>query len=555
MKNRRAFAGRRGGQSGAGLEELRDQPRFLGLFSTLVALWGLLLLAGWLPHYLTRPWYADHDHFAMLAQSWASGGKLPYRDVFSMQFPGEIYLYWVVGRVTGWGNTVAFNATDAGMVVSLCLAMIAWSLKRFRLALPGLIGSAAFLVEYLDKDYTITGQRDWHATFYALVGLIVLLGWSGRVARVASAAVYAMSVVTRPQFAVLAPAMVAAAFHQPPTDDTVARPGLRGAVEWGVVGAILLVLGFAPLFATGTFGDFLRCLRSVTYGSAYNRASPWEILLRLYAQVLSRLGGLTIPASILLLSHRLDAGTRRVAWVTLLAMAGLLLYAPISPNVFPNYQLPFDTALAFAAALLAGLILKAGENAAVQVAALLLLFGLSGLKKPEFVTSRGNYSDQFVQSLGETRVIKRKDYGALQAVGFLRSGALPAGNPPGYRDTLRHYPWDDVRGVILYLRGNTTADTPVANLALDCGTAINGVVPRLPALPADNFSLLNFPEVVLEPDLMAVKSPGSRVVVWSPKNADAEFPKYAPIWKAIRDLYRPEAKFGRLEVWRRLPEP
>src|SRR5438093_1328440 len=84
-------------------------------------------LAGWLPHYLTLPLHSDSDHFAMLAQLWSSAGKVPYRDVFSMQFPGEIYLYWVLGKLRGWGNAVAFRAADAGMLLSLCVLMTAWS--------------------------------------------------------------------------------------------------------------------------------------------------------------------------------------------------------------------------------------------------------------------------------------------------------------------------------------------------------------------------------------------------------------------------------------------
>ena len=530
-------------------------PALLGGLSAVVASWCLVLLAGWLPHYLTRPWHVDSDHFAMLAQLWDSAGKVPYRDVFTMQFPGEIYLYWALGKLTGWGNTVAFNAVDAGMVVSLCLLMTAWSRRQFRTALPGLIGASAFLTYYLDKDYTFTGQRDWHAAFEAMVGLIVLLGWSGRAARLVSAFAYALAVVTRPHFALLAPAMLIAAYHQPRTDVAPSRRGLRGLVEWGCFGIAALVLGFVPLIATGAFDDFLRCLRSITYGSGYNRVSPTTVVFRMFSQASGRLSGVTVPASILLLllSSRVDARYRGAAWALLAAMAGLFLYAPVSPLFLPYSQFPFESVFAVATCLLAGLIVATGSRSIVHVTALLLLFGLVGLKKPEFVTFKGHYEDRVVQYHGKAYILKRKEYGIREAIGFLKSGELPVGNPPGFRDTLRPYPWDDLRGVIVYLRAHTTKETPVANLTLDCAAAITGVVPRLSPLPADSFGLPIFPELLLEPDLRALRDSENCVVVWNPASAEAEFPGLAPIWESIRAHYRPEAKFGDLEIWRQGP--
>ena len=75
------------------------------------------MLATWIPHYVTWPWYCDHDHFAQLAQLWDSGTARPYRDVFTFQFPGEIYVFWVLGKVFGWVNSIAFYAFDAILVI------------------------------------------------------------------------------------------------------------------------------------------------------------------------------------------------------------------------------------------------------------------------------------------------------------------------------------------------------------------------------------------------------------------------------------------------------
>src|SRR5260370_813681 len=85
-----------------------------------LALLGLcgIQLATWVPHYLTWPWFADHDVFATLAIGWEHG-QLPYRDLICNNFPGTIYLFWIVGKLFGWGRTQPFWAVDAGFVLIL----------------------------------------------------------------------------------------------------------------------------------------------------------------------------------------------------------------------------------------------------------------------------------------------------------------------------------------------------------------------------------------------------------------------------------------------------
>ena len=73
-------------------------------------------LATWIPHYLTWPWFADHDVFATLALGWEHG-QLPYRDLACNNFPGSIYLFWLIGKLFGWGRTVPFYAVDASFVL------------------------------------------------------------------------------------------------------------------------------------------------------------------------------------------------------------------------------------------------------------------------------------------------------------------------------------------------------------------------------------------------------------------------------------------------------
>ncbi len=87
-----------------------------GSLTAALTTWNVLLSAVWLPQYLTWPWWTDLDHFGTFAMAWDCG-VLPYRDLPTFQFPGEYYLFWVVGKVFGWGRTGAgSSAVDAALL-------------------------------------------------------------------------------------------------------------------------------------------------------------------------------------------------------------------------------------------------------------------------------------------------------------------------------------------------------------------------------------------------------------------------------------------------------
>ena len=58
-------------------------------------------------------------------------------------------------------------------------------------ALPGAVGYGLFLCYYLDLGFVVAAQRDWHASFFAVLGLFALEAFPGRRGRVASALAYA----------------------------------------------------------------------------------------------------------------------------------------------------------------------------------------------------------------------------------------------------------------------------------------------------------------------------------------------------------------------------
>lgn len=158
-----------------------------GPLTVALGTWILVLLALWVPHYLTWPIWSDVDHFATMSMSWDRGTHLPYRDLFTFNLPGQIYLFWVVGKLMGWGNTAGLYTLDATFIILLGLAMVLWSRSLFGRMLPGIVGYLAFLGYYQGLGYHMVLQRDWHSGFFAVFGLMALQVGSSRLGRLTSA--------------------------------------------------------------------------------------------------------------------------------------------------------------------------------------------------------------------------------------------------------------------------------------------------------------------------------------------------------------------------------
>ena len=175
--------------------------------TVLVGLICLMQLLTWVPHYLTWPLWADHDVFATIARGWEAG-VLPYRDLYCNQFPGALYLFWILGRIAGWGHSWPIYAFDAAAMLGLGLGLVVWSRRFFGRALPGLVGYLAFLSYYLSLDYMMAAQRDWHSALLAVLGILVLQTSPGRILGPAvSGAAMSMALCFRPHAAVFLPAV------------------------------------------------------------------------------------------------------------------------------------------------------------------------------------------------------------------------------------------------------------------------------------------------------------------------------------------------------------
>ena len=399
-------------------------------------------LATWIPHYLTWPWFADHDVFATLALGWERG-QLPYRDLAGNNFPGSIYLFWIVGKLFGWGRTVPFYALDASFVLIFGATLLAWSRRRFARYLPGAVGFAVFLTYYLSRDFDSVAQRDWHGPFFILSGLLLAEAYPGRWSRVVAAAAAAIAFALRPQVVLFLPALGLAVAHGTRTEaEHASDPGgahsrtIRALFGGGLLLALFVVLAFLPLVLAGIFDDFLNGVRLTFYGSRYNTTHATSVLKQMLLQSLHLEFDL-VPLAILILAPLGDPRTARTARVWLLAYLGAWFYKPLSPVPFPYLEIPLRLVCSINVAVLVELLLTARlAQPALRLVAVLLAVGLGVRARPEMCSVAY----------------------ARRGVEALRRGEAPAEAPLGLHIALPAdpkalaFPWNDYRETLAYLQ-------------------------------------------------------------------------------------------------------
>ncbi|HZW32015.1 MAG TPA: hypothetical protein VFF52_14990 [Isosphaeraceae bacterium] len=498
----------------------------------------LVLLAGWVPHYLTWPMWSDSDQFAVAARAWDDGLR-PYRDLPDFDFPGPIYLFWTFGRLFGWGGTAPLYAFDAACLGLLGLALGGWSRRRFGRALPGLVGYLVFLSCYLELTYLRVAQRDWQATLAAALGLMALEAWPGRVGRIASAAALGLALAFRPQPAVFLPAFAAAVAANARRPEGARESTGRALAEWSALLALAGLLAFGPLLLAGVMGDFLRVLRVAWYGGPYNRMTPGRFGIVLIGQ-LQDWRGVGLFAALLLLAVRAREPIRGPARTWGLALVGALAYKPISPVPHSYLDVPLFLIEAIGAAVLAAWIADGRFLVLpVRTLAVCALLAVGVHARPQMFNPRAS----------------------ARAVADWIRGEAPGRPPPGCLCTFERpciYRWQDYQAVLAYLRRSTAPDTPVANfLRRYPYPTLNGPAGRPSPFPAANGILyLWWVDSTLEPRFIrGLEASAGVVVVWVPgEEPGAPALRLERMEATIRRLYRPVARFGQIEVWRRSDE-
>jgi hypothetical protein len=505
--------------------------------SFLVATACVVMLATWVPHYLTWPWWCDIDQFAVSAQSW-DAGILPYRDQPDFDFPGPIYLCWLLGKAFGWGRTAPMYAVDVALLVGLGMALTAWSKRRFGRALPGLVGFLLLLVYYLNLPYWLVAQRDWRAPLFAVLSVMILEARPGRIARLVSAGLFAVSLSFRPHCALFMPALVSALeenLHLEPQPHTPLR---KAFLEWAAAFALGLLLAFAPLVYAGVLDDFVRALATAHYGTGYGKAKLYLLPTLLRDQLAEWQTVLTFGVLLALVGA---PPFRRTARTWVCALLGIALYKPLSPVVHAYMNHPLYMVWSVNIAIATAWFLATpwlSSPLRVLCLALLLRSGIPIL--PQFCS------------------IER----SLEAVGSLMRGEEPRRAPNGCElmissrtDRPTHYRWDDYRNLLDYLRHSTAPNSRVANFlrALPF-PSVNGPAGRLTAFPAAG-GILYLGQCDRTAEIRcaeALERVPEGLVVWVPREECVDNPNIYPnMVKAIEAHYVPLARFGIIEVWRK----
>jgi len=154
---------------------------------------------------------------------------------------------------------------------------------------------------------------------------------------------------------------------------------------------------------------------------------------------------------------------------------------------------------------------------------------------------------------------------SVRALGDLGRGIEPARVPLGAAahfapdDRNSPYTWDQYREVLAYLRLRTGPHTQVANLLRNVPfPALNGSVGRISPLRADAGILwLSSLDIGREADFARLlEEADDAVVVWIPGERSFHPRLQIPILeRTVLQFYRPEARLGGIQVWRRLPRP
>ena len=495
------------------------------------------LLLGWIPHYLTWPWSRDPETFTVMAQSW-DHGILPYRDIRAFNFPGVIYLDWILGKSFGWGQTVPLYAFDAACLVLLGLVLVAWSRRTLGGAVPGLIGYLAYLDCYLSLQYDLVAQRDWHTAFLLSLSLLLMQGWPGSLTRFTSALAAALAVAMRPHAVLFLPALIWEVAYGVDASGLTSFKRLRNVGLWCFGFGVFLALAFAPLVVAGVADEFVRGLRVTAYGGAHNKATLADAIRAFADQLESWRTSIPLVATLLLAtgSHGRLSGIARtwaVAWL------GVLFYRPIHPVQHLYLVLPVTLISSITWALPVSCLLPSRRIARpILFLAIVLL----------------------TYELMPRRPLMCNFEASVQALPPLFRGEIPKVSPVGSLRAFQRAPgewtrWNDYRAVLLYIQRETSPTTFVANvLSIYPYETINGPTGRLSPFLAES-GICWSTQVVFSLDSefadALIHCPDS-VVVWAPtrfhENVNIPLDRVA---EAIHQYYEPAARFGIYEIWRR----
>ncbi len=503
-----------------------------GPLAVLLGLLAVAQLASWAPQYLSWPWWSDHDAYATVAFGWHLG-KLPYRDLLCNNFPGQIYVFYVLGRLFGWGWTPSIYLFDAALVAVLGGVLVLWSKRLWGSAIPGLVGWLSFAGYYFELDYSQTAQRDWQGPCFAVLGLLLLQIQPGRAGRIASAALLAAGLAFRPQVVFFAPAFLYAIVRDDGFKKLPNAGQFKILLEWFSSLALAFCIAFAPLLIAGVGGDFVQGVRKA--GTGWNNGGLGTIVKGFLVEA-TNLKLWIVAAALGLVGAQSSARRYRgISAVWIVALLGVLFYRPLSPIQHAYLKHPLTLVWTINAAVVSGFIIHMRNLApSLRLTSVLFVLAMQASGRPTFCNP---------------------DWAPI-ALKSLMAKQDPEPSPLGYRHNLSvqkapPYHWRDYRNMLAYLRMNVSEGTHVANVLLRM-PAVTGPVARLPVFPAESLEWLLVDPTDEFAFAQALSRDEDSVVVWAPNQVEVE-PSFQLelLEPVVRKNYELEVRFGSIEVWRR----
>jgi hypothetical protein len=489
----------------------------------------LLLVLPWAPLYVQWPRWSDHEHFASLAYGW-SNGLLPYRDFININFPGEVYLFWLLGQCCGWSAEWSIYAFDLMSLAAAAVFLLIWSRRVTGRFVAGLGFMALYLSYYTTLSYLAAAQRDSHTALLVVACVLLPLGWHGRWSVVATGVCFALACIIRPHVITLAPAVaLALGLADSATARWLGAKWLAG--RWLLAAAAAIVttaLLWLPIILAGLWPDFLESMRLNLTGSFAELGGAgrpaFSTLLREAFWTKSYIGVSIVVAAC---GSCAPWMRWRPVWrVVLATQLGGLLYILMHPARHNYLEQPLMAAWALGMGLFLAEIVAAPieRRWSITIAVILALV---------FQYPHAQYN-------GSVRLAFKSLLGRSERLDvWKRKGPGPTANVA----------WDDYASARHWISQNTSSDTRIANMAWGIYLASN--LERLPALP------IEIPWIWYHRDSeprirQALEADRDMVLIWTPDTFRQQIGDFPELMRVIERDYEPAASFGSIEIRRRM---
>ena len=507
---------------------------FQWILCILMALCFLL----WAPHYLYWPWWMDIEHFSVSAHAWDHGIK-PYRDLIDFNFPGPIYVMWVIGKLFGWDHPMAANFLDILVFSVLCFVTVRWSKRVFDSSTAGLIGNLLMARYYMSLDASRVMQRDWYVIALG-IGMLMIIQMTTHLNKYLFAGfLLAVAFVIRPYAILLVPPVVVALLLEYRGQWLKIEFAFKQVVFSGLVSSMIL---WSPLVLHGIADDFFReIFRELMYGNydpEGRQAFHWAVYHQIASKVIFSAFCIVVPLLYLLRNDRRKLYLV-LPWVVM--FVSMVFYKPMSPVMHAYTEIPLE----MVAGLMVGIFWGVFENYQgvsswfkVCLIAFWTWFYLPGI--PEMLS---------VSSSREALV------SMVSNTGLEKSPPGWAGHLKDRNNIPKSYFWQDYQAALKFIREETSSEVRVVNfIRKQPFPTFNGPTGRLSLWPCgEGIQWLRWvhPELELE-FANALKTQVPAIVIWNDREEMSQVTiKYPLIDQLIRSEYEPVARFGQIDIWKR----